>query len=124
LNNKKLGSDFEKEFCQMLADRGYWVHFISPAPNGGQPFDVVAVKNCLAYAFDCKTSVKDIFRIERLEQNQIMAFERWMACGNTEPEIAVKHKGKVYLLPYKPLKELGFIRLQDMWEYERRMEWR
>lgn len=124
MNNKKLGTSFEREFCQIMADRGYWVHFISPAPNGGQPFDVIAVKNGQAYAFDCKTSVNDWFSINRLEDNQICAFERWMECGNPEPELAVKYRGRIYILPYTLLHREGGIRLQDMWLFERRMQWR
>lgn len=109
MNNKKLGMAFEKEFCQLLASRGYWVHFISPAPSGGQPFDAIAVKAGYAYAFDCKTSSTDRFPLTRLEQNQIMAFERWILCGNGDPKIAVKYANSVYLISYEQLKETGCV---------------
>ena len=113
MNNKKLGTAFENEFCDLLARRGYWVHFISPAPNGGQPFDVVAAKDGVAYAFDCKTCVDKRFTISRLEDNQILSFERWLACGNNEPRVAVKHKGAIYLIPYTELKEKKSVLLND-----------
>ena len=111
ISNKRIGTEFEKEFCAFLASRGYWVHFISPAPNGGQPFDIIAVKGGRAWCYDCKTSKKRVFGIERLEENQKMAFERWMKCGNTVPRIAVKYENKVYIVNYKVLKEVQRVNL-------------
>lgn len=111
MNNKKIGTQFEREFCDLLASRGYWVHFLSPAPSGAQPFDVIAVKDGRAWCYDCKTSTKRVFGFERLEQNQIMAFERWMKCGNTIPRIAVKYENKVYIVNYKVLKEVKRVNL-------------
>lgn len=113
MNNKKLGSAFEREFCQLLASRGWWVHLIAPAANGGQPFDVIAVKGGSAMAFDCKTSVSHIFPLTRLEENQIMAFERWLACGNEMPQVAVSYNGNIYLTPYRRLKQFGRIDLEN-----------
>lgn len=113
MNNKRLGSNFEKEFSARLASRGFWVHFIAPAPNGGQPFDIIAAKDGKAYAFDCKTSAKSKFPFERLEQNQIMAFERWKACGNAEPQIAVKYNGRVYLIDYSYLKQRRVVDIES-----------
>jgi hypothetical protein len=74
-NNKKIGSDFEQEACSILANHGYWVKFLDPDRTGAQPFDIIAVKSGIAYCFDCKTCVSDTFNINRLEDNQIMAFE-------------------------------------------------
>lgn len=105
MNNKQIGMEFEREFCDLMARRGYWAHFISPAPNGGQPFDVITVKDGRAWCYDCKTSAKRIFSIERLEANQIMAFEKWLRCGNTIPRIAVKYENRVYIINYLILKE-------------------
>lgn len=117
MNNKHLGTAFEKEFCQILASRGWWVHFITPAPNGGQPFDVIAVKNGIAMAIDCKTSVSHIFPLSRLEDNQVMAFEKWVKCGNDDPKIAVKYNEKIYLLSYRRLNAYGRIDLDREREY-------
>lgn len=105
MNNKKLGSNFEKEFCEHLMDKGYWVHFITPNKAGAQPFDVIAVKAGRALAIDCKTSAKPIFPFSRLEQNQIYAFEKWLDCGNDEPMIAVKYNEHIYMVAYSKLKE-------------------
>ncbi len=104
MNNKRLGTQFERELVEALADRGWWCHFITPNAAGAQPFDVIAVKDGKALAIDCKTSVDHIFRISRLEDNQIMAFEKWLACGNEDPVIAVKYMGGVYFVSYTGLK--------------------
>lgn len=111
-NNKALGAAFERQFCRILSSRGYWVHFISPSPSGGQPFDVIAVKDGVAYAFDCKTSIRKSFPYSRLEENQILAFEKWVKCGNTEPRIAVLYGDIIYLVPYMELKEKGVVELE------------
>lgn len=114
MNNKRLGTAFEREFCELLAKQGFWVHFITPAANGGQPFDVIAVKAGCANAYDCKTSVKNVFSLKRLEENQKMAFEKWIRCGNAEPQIAVKYQGHIYLIGYITLKERGLVNLDEM----------
>ena len=104
MNNKKLGNSFEREFCEYLANKGYWVHFIAPDARGAQPFDIIAVKGGEAYAYDCKTSVKPTISIDRLEENQKCAFDKWVACGNTVPRVAVKYKDDIYIVNYKLLK--------------------
>ena len=114
MNNKQIGNQFEREFCDLLASRGYWVHFMAPDVRGAQPFDIIAVKTYRAYAFDCKTSAKKIFPFSRLEENQIYAFERWLACGNTEPKIAVKYNGEIYVIGYKELKQKGKVNLDEI----------
>ena len=111
MNNKRLGSDFEREYCRLLAQKGYWVHFMAPDSRGAQPFDVIAVKDGKALAVDCKTCVANTFNISRLEDNQIMAFERWMSCGNGVPIIAVLHNDTIYEISYVELKEKKSIRL-------------
>ena len=120
-SNKSIGSDFEKKFCSWLAGIGCWVHFVAPDNRGAQPFDVIAVKDGFAEAIDCKTSVRPIFSIDRLEDNQKYAFERWMACGNSSPVIAVLYDDRLYIIDYTRLKERGKI---DLREETARKDWR
>jgi len=103
VNNKQIGSDFERRMCEVLAKMGYWVHFMSPDNRGAQPFDIIAVKNGIAMAADCKTCDDHIFRLSRLEDNQRLAFEKWRRCGNAEPYLLVKHKQKVYAISYREI---------------------
>lgn len=118
MNNKQIGTKFEHEMCEYLKKEGWWVHFITPDARGAQPFDIIAVKDNLPMAIDCKTSTSHIFPFSRLEDNQIMAFEHWMRCGNTEPIIVVKYKESICLIQYSILKQYGKINLnKDKWGY-------
>lgn len=112
--NKRLGTQFEKDFCRALAHEGFWVHFIAPDARGAQPFDVIAVKNGEAFAFDCKTSVTRRFNASRIEDNQHMAFERWMSCGNSRPMFAILHNNNVYLIAYNDF-DVVILDDNDIW---------
>lgn len=111
LSNKKIGSDFEQRICDVLAADGYWVHFIVPDSRGAQPFDIIAVKNGIAYAIDCKTCVAKSISINRLEENQIAAFELWLRRGNTMPVVAVEHDDEIRWIDYGDLKERGTVKI-------------
>lgn len=113
MNNKIKGTQFEKKMCEMLAEQGWWVHFIQPKQNGAQPFDIIAVKSGTAVAIDCKTSVNDWFSLLRLEDNQRFAFDKWLSCENSEPIIAVEHDGEVFFVWYSILKKQGKVRLKE-----------
>ena len=112
MNNKQLGTAFEHEVCQALKDNGWWVHFLSPDNSGAQPFDIIAVKGGLAIAVDAKTSNTHKFSINRLESNQKLAFEKWLRCGNSMPQIAVKYEGHMIWITYYELKKNKVIDLR------------
>ena len=114
MNNKKIGTEFENSIVDLLAKKGYWVHFISPDKRGAQPFDIIAVKDGLAVAMDCKTCKDRYLRMSRLEENQILAFERWLSCGNTNPFLVVEHGDKIIFVDYIELKEKGKIDLEEL----------
>lgn len=111
-SNKTIGTEFEQNFCEWLSRRGWWVHFITPDNRGAQPFDVIAVKNGEAMAVDCKTISRPIFSIDRLEENQKLAFEKWLSCGNSMPYVAILYKGNLYLINYQYMKEKEKIDLR------------
>ena len=67
-SNKKLGSDFEQEVCQELAQEGYWVHNFANRKNG-QPMDIIAVRENIACLIDAKVCTNGIFKISRIEEN-------------------------------------------------------
>ena len=117
MNNKRLGTAFEREVCQELKEKGWWVHFLAPGMAGTQPFDIIAVKGGLAIAVDAKTSSTHRFGIDRLEDNQILAFEHWIKCGNYMPQIAVKYQDKIIWLTYFELKKEKVI---DLRRHERK----
>lgn len=111
ISNKRLGTEFEQEVCDILARSGYWVHFITPDARGAQPFDIIAVKDGIALAIECKTldESKRYFPLSRLEENQLFAFDRWMKCGNAEPTILVKHGERYVTIPYSKLRSEGRV---------------
>ena len=115
MNNKKLGTAFERRVCEMLKESGYWVHFITPDSRGAQPFDIIVVKHGIAAAIECKTlDVSErYFSINRIEENQRMAFDKWLACGNTEPLIYVEYGDKIKNFLWSKLKEKGRIDMRD-----------
>ena len=114
MNNKKLGTNFERKICHMLNRDGWWVHFIEPKQSGAQPFDIIAVRHGRAVAIDCKTCAKNTFSIDRLEDNQIFAFDKWIACGNDDPRVIVEHGEDIYVIPYSYLKENKSVKLEDL----------
>lgn len=115
MNNKVLGTTFENEVCDILAKHGCWVHFITPDARGAQPFDIIAVKNDIAYAIECKTLAltKASFSISRLEDNQKLAFQRWNRCGNHNTLIFVKQGDNIFIVPYSQLSANGRVKLKD-----------
>ena len=113
MNNKKKGNDFEKRVCKLLAERAYWVHFISPDITGKQPFDIIAVKDGIAYAIDCKTSVRKTFGLDRVEDNQNFAFRKWLKCGNEMPCFFVEYKDDIKIVRYDELLEKGRVNLDE-----------
>ena len=117
MNNKRIGMQFEQEMCRILSEKGYWVHFISPDNRGAQPFDLIFAKDGLAFAADCKTSKDMYIRWNRLEDNQILAFEKWMSCGNGDPFIFVKCNNSVFCITYTDLKFFKVINLRDRSPY-------
>lgn len=122
MNNKQHGTAFEKEFCELLKSRGFWVHFMAPSASGAQPCDIIACKDNTPYLFDCKTCEDDTFRISRLEDNQCLAFQRFNKTGNYLAFIAVKHKEKIYFIPHSFLINLQKVKLisellADNWSF-------
>lgn len=97
MSNKKLGNDFESEFCDILAEEGFWCH--NMAQNAaGQPADVIAVKNGDAYLIDCKVCSRDRFPIDRIEPNQVLAMDLWRECGNGNGWFALEFSDDVYMV--------------------------
>ncbi len=98
--NRKVGNGFEKELCRDLSECGFWVHLMTQNSQG-QPFDVIAARNGVSYPIDCKDCAKDIFKMERIEENQFSAMSLWKETGNGEGWFALRMvNGEVYFLPF------------------------
>ena len=103
--NKKLGNDFEQELCEILADSGYWVHNFANRKNG-QPADIIAVKDGGAYLIDAKVCSYEVFPFKRIEENQYLAMDMWIECGNVSPQFALKCRNEIYMVSYSTIKDL------------------
>ena len=89
MSNKSSGNDFEHDFAQLLADKGYWVHRIRDNQNG-QPFDIIACKDNIPYVFDCKVCMGELFALSRIEDNQRYAMARFLQTGNMHCYFALR----------------------------------
>lgn len=120
VSNRKLGNQFEKEFCKTLWNRGWWV--LNIAQNAlGQPADVIAVRNGRALLVDCKVCSKDVFRLSRIEPNQETAMYLWQYCENGDAWFALKTTDGVYMVTYKTMMEYrenhSSMKLEDIKSY-------
>lgn len=101
-SNIKIGSKFEREFCELLATKGFWVHRMAQNNAGQQPADVLAVYHGTAYLIDCKVCSDDRFPFSRMEDNQRMAMDKWISCQGSMPKFALKDsKGRIWMLDYQ-----------------------
>ena len=98
-SNRAVGTAFERELCELLFTYGFWSHNLKQ-DNSGQPADVIAVKNKIAYLIDCKDCSAKGFDLRRVEENQITAMQLWNECGNGQGWFAIKvPAGDIYMLP-------------------------
>lgn len=103
MSNKKLGNAFETEFCEILAEHGFWTH--NMAQNAaGQPADVIAVKEGEAYLIDCKVCSQGKFAYNRIEDNQELAMALWSECGNGYGLFALKFDTGIYMVDRQSLR--------------------
>lgn len=123
--NKKIGNAFEREFCEYLSSRGFWVLNI-PQNAAGQPADIIAVKNKTAYLIDCKECTNNRFPLSRIENNQHSAMELWRECGNGEAWFALKvhinsFTDAIFMIPHLSMKAISItqssLNLNDIEEY-------
>lgn len=92
INNKKLGSNFEKDFMKYMSKKGYWVAYFEGRANiGSQPCDLICVRRDWAELYDCKTlaNKNGLFPIDRIEENQRLAFQRLRKCRNPNTDFAL-----------------------------------
>lgn len=99
ISNKKLESNFEREFCEILFNNGFWVHnFVQN--HDGQPADVIAVKNRAAALIDCKVCKNDEFPLSRIEENQKLSMELWEKRAKWKGWFALKTTRGTFMMPF------------------------
>lgn len=105
MNNKKIGNDFESDFCEILFENGFWVHNMAQNASG-QPADVIAARNGKTYLIDCKVCSVRGFVLNRMEDNQDLSMELWKSCGNGEGWFAVLIGEQIAMIPHFTIKAL------------------
>ena len=105
MNNKKIGNDFESDFCEILFENGFWVHNMTQNASG-QPADVIAARNGKTYLIDCKVCSVRGFALNRMEDNQDLSMELWKSCGNGEGWFAVLIGEQIAMIPHFTIKAL------------------
>ena len=107
MSNKSEGTKFENEFCDFLAEAGFFViHYEGALYSGAQPADIMVIKNNYATLLDCKVlkSKTGRFPISRIEANQILAYRRYRKCQNDFFLLAVLWNNDVYLIDLRKIK--------------------
>lgn len=100
MNNKKIGNTFEQELCEQLSEYGFWTHNLA-MNKSGQPADIIAVRNKIAYLIDAKVCSSKGFALSRVEENQELAMTLWNERGNGQGWFAIQiPTGAVYMLPH------------------------
>ena len=97
MSNRATGNKAEKEFCKLLADKGFWAHNMAQN-SAGQPADIHAARNGRSYLIDAKDCSTDQgFMFSRIEPNQRSAMLLWEMCGNSPAQIAIKYNGQWWM---------------------------
>lgn len=104
--NRTVGTRFENDLCELLAESGWWAHNLAQNQTG-QPADVIAVKNNIAVLIDCKDCEHNRFSLSRIECNQEGAMTLWEARGNVYCAFAMRlNDGEIYMVPFDDLTRL------------------
>lgn len=63
--------------------------------------DLISVKNNVAILWDCKTlaNKNGLFPLDRVEENQRLASQRFLECGNNWYNLAIIWNNNVYVEP-------------------------
>lgn len=127
-SNKKNGNRFEADFCELLAEHGFWAHNMVQN-QVGQPADVIAVKNGVPILIDCKECETNRFSLSRIEGNQEGAMTRWEQTGNEHCYFAMKLRdGSIYMVHFdelsiRQLYNEGTINENEFSQYKTFQEW-
>ena len=118
MNNKITGNHYESELCDRLSDYGFWAHNLAQNQHG-QPADVLAVRNNVAYLIDCKDCEDNKFPLSRIEPNQEAAMTLWDLCGNSHAYFALRLTSRVtYMVSFRTLNLLDQLGKKSLSEEE------
>lgn len=109
-DNRKVGTSFERKLCLILSEHGFWCHNLAQNSQG-QPFDVIAARNGKTYPIDCKVCANNLFKLERVEQNQASAMYLWRDMGNGKGWFALQlNNGAIYMISFSNMEANMFTK--------------
>ena len=112
MNNKTLGNSFEQELCEKLSEYGFWCTNLA-MNKSGQPADIIAVRNKIAYLIDAKVCSSRGFALSRVEENQELSMSLWGERGNGQGWFALKlPTDEIYMIPHLCIQ--GYKRFQSI----------
>ena len=91
MSNLVIGSKFERDFCKLLVEHGFYSLRIPKNAGGQQPADVLAVKGRYHALIDCKviSGMKHGFDLRRVEDNQRTAMKLFAQKGGENGWFAI-----------------------------------
>ena len=92
-SNESEGALWEKEVIEHYRSDGWMAIFIPKSPDGGQPCDIIALKDEEAILIECKVCTTDSLYLGRIEDNQLATMRLAEKTGNSG-RIYVKHMSK------------------------------
>ena len=81
-DNRSVGTRFEAELCEILAQHGFWAHNMQQN-HAGQPADIIAIRGAFHTLIDCKHIADDKgFPFSEIRENQRSAMKMFQRkCG-------------------------------------------
>jgi Holliday junction resolvase len=121
MSNKSAGTSFEKEFCKLASEHGFWAHMLQGNAQG-QPSDVIIAKDGISVLLDCKVCDLNVFKFSRIEENQECSMRKWLKKGNKYALFALKVGSEVYIIPLMKLislreagiKQINFTKIKEI----------
>lgn len=98
----ELGKSFEEDLCWYYFSKGYFVEYHEKGVTGSQSCDITIIKDDIATMVECKNleAKNGVFNLSRVEENQKLAYARYIECGNTNFILAVLWDNKVYFIDF------------------------
>lgn len=102
IKSYKTGKKFEEELCEFFADKNYYVVYNEKGVSGSQPFDILIIRDNICFALECKNleNKSGIFNIDRVEENQLLAYKRFRECRNHNFILAISWNNNVYFINF------------------------
>lgn len=102
LKSQKNGKKFEEELCWWFRKNGFYPEYHEKSVSGSQNGDITAIKNNIAFKIEAKNLDNSTgrFPLDRIEQNQSLAYKAFRECGNSNYVIAVKWNNNVYFIDF------------------------